>query len=292
MIKDLEYLELVTIENNQFIFNEKDYLSFISKIPEDNPLAIISILGCYRSGKSFLLNIIAERLKDNNNISLPEIFPSKYSIEPVTNAILMQKDPIFININNKQIAVMLIDTPGLFDTKTNQDITNKLFGIVSLLSSNVIYNIEKRIQEDHLQNIGIFSEITKIAKNKNKIQHNLDILIRDYQNFDDITTNNVSTISNNYLKEMLEFRSNHEFDNTRNTIKSTFDNITCNLLPHPGFDILKKNAIITRCKLRDEFNLYLDNYLNNFIEHISIKKINDIFINKPLFKFLKIIRDA
>ena len=35
---------------------------------------------------------------------------------------------------------------------------------IEVISSLVIYNIEKRIQEDHLQNIALFSEYSKIAK--------------------------------------------------------------------------------------------------------------------------------
>lgn len=61
---------------------------------------------------------------------------------------------------NNQIAVILMDTQGMFDGETNQMMTTCIFGLATLLSSYQIYNIDKRLQEDILQHLALFSEYT------------------------------------------------------------------------------------------------------------------------------------
>ena len=48
-----EALPLITVHNGQFVPNEQS-LQLIQKLK--GPIAVISIAGIYRSGKSFLLN--------------------------------------------------------------------------------------------------------------------------------------------------------------------------------------------------------------------------------------------
>ncbi len=60
--------------------------------------------------------------------------------------------------SGEKVAVLLMDTQGLFDTDTAQVLTNSIFGLSTLFSSYVIYNLPNRIQEDYLQNLALFSE--------------------------------------------------------------------------------------------------------------------------------------
>ena len=60
--------------------------------------------------------------------------------------------------SGERVAVLLMDTQGLFDTDTAQVLTNSIFGLSTLFSSYVIYNLPNRIQEDYLQNLALFSE--------------------------------------------------------------------------------------------------------------------------------------
>ena len=53
-----------------------------------------------------------------------------------------------------------MDTQGMFDGETNQMMTTCIFGLATLLSSYQIYNIDKRLQEDILQHLALFSEYT------------------------------------------------------------------------------------------------------------------------------------
>lgn len=64
----------------------------------------------------------------------------------------MWSKPYFLSTANDQpIAVLLVDTQGMFDHETTMGLTAAIFGLSTLLSSYQIYNVDKRIQEDHLQ---------------------------------------------------------------------------------------------------------------------------------------------
>ena len=76
--------------------------------------------------------------------SEPFLLPSKYTPEGV-------------------ICVLLMDTQGLFDGQTGQMLTTSIFGLSTLLSSYQIYNIDKRLQEDNLQHLALFSEYSRVA---------------------------------------------------------------------------------------------------------------------------------
>lgn len=58
---------------------------------------------------------------------------------------------LYEDSNNTQYAVVLMDTQGLFDTKTPSMENSKIFAIATLLSSMQIFNLNDVIQEDQLQ---------------------------------------------------------------------------------------------------------------------------------------------
>lgn len=54
-----------------------------------------------------------------------------------------------------------MDTQGLWDTHTAQNLTTAIFALSTLISSHVVYNLTGRIQEDALQNLALFSQFGK-----------------------------------------------------------------------------------------------------------------------------------
>ena len=99
----------------------------------------------------------------------------------------------------REVAVLVVDTQGMFDSETSQQLTASIFGLSTLLSrcaavcraraaaallprlplgmcpspqaltprrppvrrparSHMVYNVDKRIQEDQLQHLALFTE--------------------------------------------------------------------------------------------------------------------------------------
>lgn len=78
-----------------------------------------------------------------------------------TEGIWIWSEPFIVPndaVEGGKICVLLMDTQGMFDGLTTQMLTTSIFGLTTLLSSYQIYNIEKRLQEDHLQHLALFSE--------------------------------------------------------------------------------------------------------------------------------------
>ena len=79
-------------------------------------------------------------------------FQWKASIEKVTNGIIMWSDVFIYNTKEgEKLAVVLIDTQGLFDQKTSPSVNSKMFALATLISSVQIYNLHNVVQEDQLQ---------------------------------------------------------------------------------------------------------------------------------------------
>lgn len=51
----------------------------------------------------------------------------------------------------------------MFDNESTMTLTAQIFGLSTLVSSFQIYNVDKRIQEDNLQHLALFSEYGRMA---------------------------------------------------------------------------------------------------------------------------------
>lgn len=100
--------------------------------------------------------------------------------ERQTTGIWMWSEPFIRSskASGEKIAVLLMDTQGMFDNETTMTLTAQIFGLSTLVSSfqvrhrflfqcvcycTQIYNVDKRIQEDNLQHLALFSEYGRMA---------------------------------------------------------------------------------------------------------------------------------
>lgn len=230
-----------------------------------------------------------------------------------TTGIWMWSQPFIVpspDNPDENIAVIIMDTQGMFDNETGQMLTASIFGLSTLISSFQIYNVDKRIQEDNLQHLSLFAEYGRIAlggseetervekEDTSKIVSDertypfqrLDFLVRDWQNFedeDDVTgcVNEMKT----YLDHVLKERAVKDLADTREHINSCFENIGCFILPHPGFKVTKKTYDGSIGDIRPEFRSLLNVYMHKiFEEEVKCKQINGRSVTaSELFTFIK-----
>ena len=70
-----------------------------------------------------------------------------------TTGIIMWSD-VFLHTDpasGEKIAIVVIDTQGLFDTKTSPAENARIFSLGTLISSEQVFNLTGLIQEDNLQ---------------------------------------------------------------------------------------------------------------------------------------------
>lgn len=219
-------LQIITTgdsETDYFVLKNDNLTSIIEKIPDDAKVAIVSVVGAFRTGKSFLLNFFLRYLRanvqpgdnsldwmisegedltegnmnegwnlvDKEPVSEPaaseadggegaahaapaqteESKPAKKEAsfawrggrERQTTGIWMWSEPFIREKGGEKIAILLMDTQGMFDNETTMTLTAQIFGLSTLVSSFQIYNVDKRIQEDNLQHLALFSEYGRLA---------------------------------------------------------------------------------------------------------------------------------
>ncbi|KAG7398503.1 Alkyltransferase-like protein 1 [Phytophthora boehmeriae] len=192
-------------EGTNFTLDEAALRTIFHKVPEDMKVAIFSVVGAFRTGKSFVLDLFLRYLRhashgpmlkpDGANDETAEVWKA-WVMEGVTGAgegklegnsnveqthgekgfswragrkrnttgIWMWETPfIRKSQTGEDIALFLIDTQGMFDSETSQMLTASIFGLSTLLSSYQIYNVDKRVQEDNLQHLALFTEYGRMA---------------------------------------------------------------------------------------------------------------------------------
>ena len=145
----------------KFIINE-EAIKIISK-EENKQIGILSLVGKYRTGKSFLLNRVLIDKKSKKGF---DVGPT---IKPCTKGIWLWSSPLIINNNysNSSFPAYLIDTEGLgaYDEEINHD--SKIFLIAILISSLFIYNSFGTIDEVALNNLSLILNLSKSLKIRN-----------------------------------------------------------------------------------------------------------------------------
>ena len=269
-----------------FTFHEDTLNDVLSKVPPGWKVSVISVVGAFRTGKSFLLSWFLRYLKLHgsatpgskaggvvdsteeeeawysqfNSLGQHDGFDWRGGAERNTTGIWIWNEPHYLRRANPEtgeeedVAVILVDTQGMFDNETTMALTASIFGLSTLLSSYQIYNVDKRIQEDNLQQLALFSEYGRMAlqsdeKTKRKDDaedkmrpfQRIEFLVRDWQNFDEEEDLDVmETEMKEYLETVIAERDALDLKETRDQISSCFEKVSCFMFTHPGMKVTKK----------------------------------------------------
>lgn len=197
MGKPLQIIKTGTDNDNTFEMNEENIKFILDQIPPDMKVAVVSVVGAFRTGKSFLLTFFLRYLRHGNPEDISEEwmksdgstisegnmnevksnseeekanhetggFAWRGGQDRQTTGMWMWSEPFIRKVEHypDPIAILLLDTQGMFDNETTMTLTAQIFGLSTLISSFQIYNVDKRIQEDNLQHLALFSEYGRMA---------------------------------------------------------------------------------------------------------------------------------
>ena len=153
-------IPFVTFEDGKFVISEESRKLLSQKSNET--LGIISLVGKYRTGKSFLLNRVILNRKENIGFNVGPTF------KPCTKGIWIWSDPLILNnVHCSQpFPCYLIDTEGLgaYDEEINHD--SKIFLIAVLISSLFVYNSFGAIDENQITDLSFVLNLSKTIKIK------------------------------------------------------------------------------------------------------------------------------
>lgn len=240
----------ITDQNTLYVNEDglKDIL--LDENIRDLPVVVISIAGAYRTGKSFMLNYLLRYLRNgctDNWFAEHDVamdgFPWSRGSERNTKGILLWNEVFRVTVTGGQeVAVVLMDTQGTFDCKSTKAEAIGFFAMSTLLSSVMVYNITKNIQEDHLEHLWLFTHYAKLAKkgDSGKPFQKLLFLVRDW-NFP-FDAEYGAEGGQKLLKRRLEYSGaqSSEMCDLQKEFISSFEAIECFLMPHPGLQMIQK----------------------------------------------------
>ncbi|KAJ1462982.1 guanylate-binding protein [Pelagophyceae sp. CCMP2097] len=293
-------------DNYAFVLNEQHLDEVTAKCPKGLKVCVVSVVGAFRTGKSFLLTLILRYLRalekkeaqgdewltaEGARIAEGNVndggaaadggaasFEWRGGRNRMTTGITVWSEPFILpGPDGVDVAVIILDTQGLFDNETPMGLTSCIFGLSTLMSSYQIYNVSNRIQEDNLQQLALFTEYGRMAVEADKQAaraaardveaaskaagespvaaaadlvddeakapfQRLEFLVRDWAEFDeDMTDAQMDAQMATYLAEVLSPRTADDLAFTREQITMCFEKLGCSLLPHPGFAVTKKS---------------------------------------------------
>ena len=113
----------------------------------DKPLAVLSICGPYRSGKSYFISRV---------LGSPGAFKLGHSMQACTRGIWIATTVL----ENQEFAAVLLDTEGIDAVGASETVAMSLLTLTTLLSSFLIYNSQKVPQKVDLSKMKCFTQIS------------------------------------------------------------------------------------------------------------------------------------
>ena len=283
--KGTKSVQIIKIEGSKFMFDYESFQSIVAKNEKtrDLPVAVIIINGALRTGKSFFSNFIIRYLKNIKNAHtdtqdtdiLKDYFTSRRGADIQTLGV-WALDEIFVH---NDMAIVLMDTQGIFDQELNQAMTIALISLSTIVSSYQIYNLDKRIQEDHLCNMAYFSAYSDLVSNTNntKLGQTLCLLVRDWQNFEnnfdlDRCADETEKYKNDFLHD-IGTMDTVKID-TRKKIYDTYDNIVVRLCPHPGHLVTEGKFSGRLSEVREDFKIHVDHIILQILNELKPKRLS------------------
>ncbi|XP_069070228.1 guanylate-binding protein 1-like isoform X1 [Pleurodeles waltl] len=145
----------------------QDALKVLSEIQE--PMVVVTIVGLYRTGKSYLMNRLAGT---NRGFSIGP------TVQSHTKGIWMWCMP---HPEKSNYTLLLLDTEGLGDVEKG-DSTNEnwIFALAELLSSTFVYNSMGTIDQRALEQLHYATELSKHIKMKSSQGSNSENTVDDF----------------------------------------------------------------------------------------------------------------
>ncbi|XP_039255993.2 uncharacterized protein LOC120332744 [Styela clava] len=245
-------VKVIDIEDGKVILNSEEFEKVLNQ-PEigNRPIAVISIAGTFRRGKSFILNFLLRYVRNkgylrkddewigNKSDRIADGFEWCSGSAAHTQGIMIFSEPFIVATPKGEVAVLFMDTQGLFDSNTSKTQNLMIFAFNTIISSVQILNLSGDINEHDLEFLQFFTEYARrITQQKSggAFLQGLKFLIRDWPHVNDHEFG--SNGGKDYLEKYMETKGKiEELKVVRKYISSAYRNISCFLMPHPGLTL-------------------------------------------------------
>ncbi|PKY38716.1 GBP-domain-containing protein [Rhizophagus irregularis] len=273
-IQLLQYIEDNSGEEFGKIVTNPEALKILQTIRE--PLAIISVVGSYRRGKSWFANVLHGR---------HDGFDLGAKVEGCTRGIYMWSPPFLLESKQSdgkviKKRVIVLDSEGIDDPKQDQNWATKLFILCLALSSTFIYNINGIVGRDDIGKLYLMTDLSKFIQEPEEgdFLPRLVVLLRDF------TLESPESFKDYFLEKL-----NNVNPEAAKGIKKIFVDFDVYGLPHPGCKrkMLQHMEDAVTDDLDEEFVDEVENAVKLIYSQLPLKYIGSSTMKGTAFvKFL------
>ena len=235
----------------------------------NKPLAVLSICGPYRSGKSYFISRV---------LGSPGAFKLGHSMQACTRGIWMATTVL----ECQDFTTVLLDTEGIDAVGASETMAMSLLTLTTLLSSFLIYNSKKVPQKVDLDKMRCFSQLSAslLAQCGESMSNEASKaffprflwLLRDvHLKMTDREGKELAPTK--FLHTRVLASESGEFTDLGKSLVSLFPSLECATLPIPS---TKRNIIHgiveQQDKLKPAFNTAVDNLIQQILQTVSPKK--------------------
>ncbi|XP_072889393.1 guanylate-binding protein 1-like [Hemitrygon akajei] len=236
----------------------------------EDPMVVVAVVGAARTGKSYLMNCLAGDKKG---------FSVDSTTQAHTKGIWMWCRSLPQRPNE---VLLLLDTEGLGDPdKGDIDNDNSIYLLAILLSSILIYNGQRKIDQQSLQDLHFVTELSKQIQMKSHpdARDSWDFVrffpefvwvIRDLTL--DLNVNGKDVTPNEYLGEIRE--QDKKYNELRRCIRENFPSRCCFAFHFPTYpDNVKKLPELEDQYLFKNFVKERQNLIKYIHNHAKVKRV-------------------
>ena len=264
----------------------------------DGPVAIIAIAGVYRSGKSYLLNCLAQPDRDDA-VPLFEVGPT---INACTRGLWVWPTSMTVpQPDGTSLRVLFVDSEGLGAVGGTQQHDLQVFSLALLISSLFAYNSVGAIDESSISQLSFVTQLSKHIQVKSAAgdgagdPSELDKFFPDFVwILRDFTLNLVDEYGNpiteheyleNALMEEPGFSEEvFEKNRVRELVTAFFKRRDCSALMRPAEEEEDLNALQTAAgpKVRPGFIQQVDSLRTKMLGMLNPKTVNGKVMTGPM----------
>ncbi|XP_060551714.1 guanylate-binding protein 1-like [Ruditapes philippinarum] len=255
---------------------QEEALDQISKI--DLPIVVVAVVGLYRTGKSYLMNRLAE---SNTGFALGDTIESK------TKGIWAWCK---LHPTQSNTVLLLLDTEGLGDVaKGDRSHDNKIFILATLLCNCLVYNMKGVFDNDAVVKLTFVTEMAKSIKFRGKasednqwigqILPDFVLCLRDFSL--KLISAGKKISENEYLEQSLADNEcqAEEFNKPRECIRKYFRKRECFAFPVPGDgDVLENLETLRLSDLSTRFK----EATARFVSYIYSLPPKELLVSTPV----------
>lgn len=293
-LRDLSLQILSVDDSNKLIVNKENVDEIVQRLnkADVSKLSIISIAGSFRTGKSFILNLMVKYLIHHEGktltettewcsgmVSKHEYFQWSPGVHRKTLGIWMYTRPFVRIINGTRVGIVFMDTQGLWDGESGYGLLTSIFGMSSIISSVQVYNLMRTIELDKLDQIKWFTGFGEGAIQRcfhkegmepTPVFQTLHLLVRDWVGFTDVTNPDVCRDETMHFLDSQ--KKQKEFNKFITELENVYMTVDAVLLPPPG----------ATCCFDAEFHGMLTAVDSAFLE-CATRYFHNLF-SKPIIK--------